>query len=215
MIDLEEEEFSDEEEDEEDLHEGESAREETTDVVEENANEHEATVKQENVEEPAGTNEEEVVNTDEATGKDEDESRAEATVEVPTEKEATATQSGEDHNKTFTDQDHDADKEEAAAAVTEGDDVKSESSPAEERPEPVDKLAESWKHMYPSVIYSLGFIPQDVEANHKKLSTLQIKSFIQAVAEASWDVIKDETKELSQVEFQALCETLGGERESS
>ncbi|OWZ21995.1 Mitochondrial Protein Translocase [Phytophthora megakarya] len=81
-----------------------------------------------------------------------------------------------------------------------------------ERSKPEDKLAESWKHMYPSVIYALDFIPQDVDANHKKLSTLQIKSFIQAVAEASWDVIKDETKDLSQIEFQALCETLHDEK---
>lgn len=66
--------------------------------------------------------------------------------------------------------------------------------------------------MYRSVVYVLGYIPQDVNARHKKLSTLQIKSFIQAVAEASWDVIKNEASELSQIEFQALCETLHGEK---
>ncbi|EEY66046.1 Mitochondrial Protein Translocase (MPT) Family [Phytophthora infestans T30-4] len=76
----------------------------------------------------------------------------------------------------------------------------------------VDKLRESWKHTYPSVVYALGFIPQDVSTNHKKLSTLQIKSFIQAAAEASWGVIKDEPKQLSQIEFQALCDTLHDEK---
>ncbi|RMX69359.1 hypothetical protein DD238_001332 [Peronospora effusa] len=89
--------------------------------------------------------------------------------------------------------------------------VNIDSSPERNRPESVDKRTESWKYIYPSVVYSLGFIPQDLDTKHKKLSTLQIKSLIQAVAEASWDVIKDETEELSQVEFQALCETLDGE----
>ncbi|CAH0477198.1 unnamed protein product [Peronospora belbahrii] len=91
-------------------------------------------------------------------------------------------------------------------------DVKIDRSPDRERSESEDNRIESWKHMYPSVVYSLGFIPQDMDTNHKKLSTLQIKSLVQALAEASWDVIKNETKELSQVEFQALCETLGSEK---
>uniref|UniRef100_A0AAV1VL76 Rhodanese domain-containing protein n=1 Tax=Peronospora matthiolae TaxID=2874970 RepID=A0AAV1VL76_9STRA len=73
-------------------------------------------------------------------------------------------------------------------------------------------LAESWKYMYPSVVYSLGFIPRDVVASHKKLSTLQIKSLIQAIAEASWDVIKDGIDGISQIEFQALCETVDSEK---
>eukprot|EP00644_Phytophthora_capsici_P000216 jgi/Phyca11/525591/estExt2_fgenesh1_pm.C_PHYCAscaffold_40132 len=106
----------------------------------------------------------------------------------------------------------DAENKEAVDVATEEEDVTSETSPAQEQPEPVSKLEKSWKYMYPTVVYALGFIPLDVDANRKKLSTLQIKSFIQAVAEASWDVIKDETKELSQIEFQALCETLHDEK---
>ncbi|CAI5728665.1 unnamed protein product [Peronospora destructor] len=89
--------------------------------------------------------------------------------------------------------------------------VKIDSSSERKRSEFVDKRTESWKYIYPSVVYSLGFIPQDMDTKHTKLSTLQIKSLIQAVAEASWDVIKNETEELSQVEFQILCETLDGE----
>ncbi|KAK1948053.1 Mitochondrial import receptor subunit tom70 [Phytophthora citrophthora] len=108
--------------------------------------------------------------------------------------------------------DEDAEIKEAVKIATEEEDVTSDKSPAQEQPEPLSKLEGSWKHMYPTVVYALGFIPQDMDANHKKLSTLQIKSFIQAVAEASWDVIKDETKELSQIEFQALCETLHDEK---
>ncbi|KAI9906238.1 hypothetical protein PsorP6_003980 [Peronosclerospora sorghi] len=77
---------------------------------------------------------------------------------------------------------------------------------------PMNKLAESWKFMYPSVVYTLGFVPQNVGANNKKLSTLQIKSLIQAIAEASLDVMKGEPKLNSQIEFQALCETLRGEK---
>lgn len=74
-------------------------------------------------------------------------------------------------------------------------------------PQLKDKVSKKWKTMYPCVVYALGFIPQNLGAGHKKLSTLQIKSFIQAVAEASWTVVKDK-KWLSQIEFQALCETL-------
>jgi tetratricopeptide (TPR) repeat protein len=106
----------------------------------------------------------------------------------------------------------DASAEEATATATDAEKTASETPPVQERSEPLNELPESWKHMYPSVIYALGFVPQDVDGNHKKLSTLQIKSFIQAVAEASWDVIKDETKELSQIEFQALCDTLSGDK---
>ncbi|KAE9359842.1 hypothetical protein PF008_g2053 [Phytophthora fragariae] len=213
VIDLKEEEFSDEEEEEDELEEeGGPTEGKRDDALDENANELEASFKDEDAKEPEGISKEEIVNADEAPAKEEDESRAEATEEVSTGKETAATKSEHNQDATPTDQQHDADKEEAAATAPETDDVKNEPTPTEERPEPVDKLAESWKHMYPSVIYSLGFIPQDVEANHKKLSTLQIKSFIQAVAEASWDVLKDETNELSQVEFQALCETLSGEK---
>ncbi|RLN66041.1 hypothetical protein BBP00_00002496 [Phytophthora kernoviae] len=100
------------------------------------------------------------------------------------------------------------DAETAAAKEKENNDA----SPGTQQSQPEDKLAGSWKHMYPSVIYTLGFIPKDVEASHKKLSTLQLKSFIQAVAEASWDVMGSEDEKLSQLEFQALCETLSGEK---
>ncbi|KAF1795316.1 Tetratricopeptide repeat [Phytophthora cactorum] len=115
-------------------------------------------------------------------------------------------------SKTENVSDEDVGVKEATETATEEETSKNDAASVQERPGPVDKLAESWKHMYPSVVYALGFIPQDVNTNHKKLSTLQIKSFIQAVAEASWDVIKDETKELSQIEFQALCDTLHDEK---
>ncbi|KAG7396046.1 Mitochondrial import receptor subunit TOM70 [Phytophthora boehmeriae] len=102
-----------------------------------------------------------------------------------------------------------ADAAETTATTAKDD---NDASSGKHKSQPEDKLAESWKYMYPSVIYTLGFIPKDVEASHKKLSTLQLKSFIQAVAEASWDVIGPEDKKLSQVEFQALCETLSDEK---
>ncbi|KAF1331946.1 hypothetical protein FI667_g3952, partial [Globisporangium splendens] len=73
--------------------------------------------------------------------------------------------------------------------------------------------AAGWQCMYPAVVYSLGFIPQEPAANHKKLSTLQIKSFVQAVAEATWEVVGDEP--LSQLEFQALCDTMKPESKST
>ncbi|CAI5741419.1 unnamed protein product [Hyaloperonospora brassicae] len=95
-----------------------------------------------------------------------------------------------------------ADDSETAKSLSGGE----QSGPIEHR------LAESWKHMYPSVVYSLGFIPRNVDTSHKKLSTLQIKSLIQAIAEASWDVIKNEIEGLSQIEFQALCETLNSDK---
>ncbi|RLN79457.1 hypothetical protein BBJ28_00023835 [Nothophytophthora sp. Chile5] len=109
------------------------------------------------------------------------------------------------------DEDDEASKAEPVEA-TETDETDVDSDNIKEPFSPVDDLAESWKYMYPSVIYTLGFIPQDPEVNHKKLSTLQIKSFIQAAAEASWDVMGAENEQLSQVEFQALCETLSGEK---
>lgn len=68
------------------------------------------------------------------------------------------------------------------------------------------KVSAGWQCMYPGTVYALGFIPLEPAVNHKKLSTLQIKSFIQAVAEATWDVVSDAN--LSQVEFQALCDTV-------
>lgn len=64
-----------------------------------------------------------------------------------------------------------------------------------------------WSCMYPTTVYTLGFIPRDSEDSLRKLSTLQIKSFIQAVAEAAWDVIGD-VDHLNSVQFEALCETL-------
>ncbi|CEG35653.1 Translocase of outer mitochondrial membrane complex, subunit TOM70/TOM72 [Plasmopara halstedii] len=70
------------------------------------------------------------------------------------------------------------------------------------------KRNKGWDCMYLVVVYALGYIPRNLNARQKKLSSLQIKSFIQAVAEASWEVIKTEPSELSQIEFQALCETL-------
>ncbi|TYZ60068.1 hypothetical protein PybrP1_008738 [[Pythium] brassicae (nom. inval.)] len=68
------------------------------------------------------------------------------------------------------------------------------------------KVAAGWQCMYPGAVYALGFIPREPAGGHKKLSTLQIKSLIQAVAEATWDVVGDEG--LSQIEFQALCDTV-------
>lgn len=68
------------------------------------------------------------------------------------------------------------------------------------------KVSAGWQSMYPGVVYALGFIPREPAESHKKLSTLQIKSLIQAIAEATWDVIGDE--KLSQMEFQALCDTV-------
>ncbi|KAF4136944.1 Tetratricopeptide repeat [Phytophthora infestans] len=114
--------------------------------------------------------------------------------------------------KVHGDNDEEADVEEATQYATDEEKNKNEIASEQEKPQLVDKLRESWKHMYPSVVYALGFIPQDVSTNHKKLSTLQIKSFIQAAAEASWGVIKDEPKQLSQIEFQALCDTLHDEK---
>ncbi|KAJ8539006.1 hypothetical protein ON010_g12864 [Phytophthora cinnamomi] len=204
-------EFSDEEEEEREGAERETNEGEKADVTDEKADEKEATVKEGDATEPEVISEEDTFNTNEVTENEGDASTEEASKEMPTDEASGATKSEDGQDEKLAGQEEDIDKEEAAATVTEAEDVNS-APPADVRPEPVDKLAESWKHMYPSVVYALGFIPQDVEENHKKLSTLQIKSFIQAVAEASWDVIKDETKELSQVEFQALCETLSGEK---
>lgn len=67
-----------------------------------------------------------------------------------------------------------------------------------------------WSSMYPTTVYALGFIPQESEDSLRKLSTLQIKSFIQAVAEAAWDVIGD-VDHLNSIQFEALCETLKDE----
>lgn len=64
-----------------------------------------------------------------------------------------------------------------------------------------------WSCMYPTVVYTLGFIPGDSDEHLRKLSTLQIKSFIQAVAEAAWDVVGD-IDNLGSVQFEALCGTL-------
>lgn len=75
------------------------------------------------------------------------------------------------------------------------------------------KVSAGWQCMYPDVVYALGFIPQDLAGSHKKLSTLQIKSLIQAVAEATWDVVGDES--LNQIEFQALCDTVKQEEDKS
>lgn len=75
------------------------------------------------------------------------------------------------------------------------------------------KLSVGWTYMYPGVVYALGFIPKEPAVGHKKLSTLQIKSFIQAVAEATWEVVGDEP--LSQLEFQALCDTMKPESRST
>lgn len=89
-----------------------------------------------------------------------------------------------------------------------------EDSNESEDPIVEDSSSSAWRYMYPSVIYALGFIPGDSDKNQRKLSTLQIKSFIQAVAEATWEVTGDVEK-LSAVEFQALCDTLSAEKRSS
>ncbi|TMW68837.1 hypothetical protein Poli38472_006305 [Pythium oligandrum] len=86
-------------------------------------------------------------------------------------------------------------------------DVAAENEEDEDVEETKDTGFSGWgQSFYPSVVYTLGFLPQEPSSNHKKLSTLQIKTFIQVVAEAAWGVIESES--LTQVEFQALCDTL-------
>lgn len=75
------------------------------------------------------------------------------------------------------------------------------------------KVTAGWQYMYPGVVYALGFIPQEPAVDHKKLSTLQIKSLIQAIAEATWEVVGGES--LNQIEFQALCDTMQAEEDRS
>ncbi|KAG7387190.1 Mitochondrial import receptor subunit TOM70 [Phytophthora pseudosyringae] len=210
VINLEEEEFRDEELNEMDK------EDEGDDATEEGAGQQENIAKAETVAKAETTTKEDVATGEQAVAEETiakkevnaDEVDANGEEAIPNEE---AVERGEGTSDTIDTSKDGANAEEDTATATEKN-VKNEDSPIQERPEPVDKLAESWKHMYPSVVYALGFIPQDVDANHKKLSTLQIKSFIQAIAEASWDVIKDETKDLSQIEFQALCETLHDEK---
>ncbi|ETK88939.1 hypothetical protein F441_11268 [Phytophthora nicotianae CJ01A1] len=198
VIDLEEEEFSEEELDEmdkEDEDKDAGATEEGA-AFKDSSTEAETTFKKNPV-----TEEQTVEN--ESTVKDTEVSVEEANSEENPPKEKN-TKEEECNSKTDTVGDEKVDVERTTQTAT----VEENSNDAE----PVDKFTESWKHMYPSAVYALGFIPQDVGTDHKKLSTLQIKSFTQALAEASWDVIKDETKELSQIEFQALCDTLHDEK---
>ncbi|GMF35249.1 unnamed protein product [Phytophthora fragariaefolia] len=198
------EEFSDEE-DEEDNESNEGEQGTTDEKVDVRAN----TCKEENDEADETTVKEESSIKFESV---EEASNKEVIVEeVTTDMEGSATKN-EDQDEKSASQVERTENEGVADVATEAEDIQREPSPGEGQETSVDKLAESWKHMYPSVVYALGFVPQDVEANHKRLSTLQIKSLIQAVAEASWDVIKDETKDLSQIEFQALCETLSGDK---
>lgn len=69
-----------------------------------------------------------------------------------------------------------------------------------------DGQASPWKEVvYPSVVYALGFLPPPGKAK-KKLSTLQIKAFIQTTAEVVWGIVQREG--LSQVEFQALWDAV-------
>lgn len=79
----------------------------------------------------------------------------------------------------------------------------------DETPEQESAGRTGWSCMYPGVVYALGFLPQapKAKAHKKKLSTLQVKTFIQAAAEAIWDVV-GERETFSQVEFQALCDAL-------
>jgi tetratricopeptide (TPR) repeat protein len=72
------------------------------------------------------------------------------------------------------------------------------------------RASNGWQgNVYPSVVYALGFMPPPPPKKHQRLSTLQIKSFIQAAAEAVWDVIGKAP--CSQIEYQALCDTVGDE----
>ncbi|KAG2772593.1 hypothetical protein PC129_g3411 [Phytophthora cactorum] len=204
VIDLEEEEFSEEELDEMDKTDEDNDTAEEGAVDEESSTEADTTTKEDPVTEEQPVEEEATVEEKEVSVEKVD--SEETTPKKEDIKEDIST------SKTENVSDEDVGVKEATETATEEETSKNDAASVQERPGPVDKLAESWKHMYPSVVYALGFIPQDVNTNHKKLSTLQIKSFIQAVAEASWDVIKDETKELSQIEFQALCDTLHDEK---
>ncbi|KAL4169721.1 hypothetical protein KRP22_010638 [Phytophthora ramorum] len=220
VINLEEDEFSEGEKEEETAFNGKEKTAERTEddtVKEQDIDESEPTSNEDTVDEvetinkeEGSTNTEKEVNTIKVNGAFNEEDAT--TGDVPDKEDTAAKQEVSTEEPIYKEQGATGSTTEATETTNEEKDAKSNIAPSRERPEPVDTLAESWKHMYPSVVYALGFIPQDVEANHKKLSTLQIKSFIQAVAEASWAVIKDETKELSQVEFQALCETLNGEK---
>ncbi|POM72404.1 Mitochondrial Protein Translocase (MPT) Family, partial [Phytophthora palmivora] len=206
VIDLEEEEFSENELDE--MDKGDESGE--GDIVEEGADEQEYTT-----EEGSGTEVETTTTEASATKAHPVNVEVSATDKVYTTKDEPPKEEDVQEEE-FTrveagSNDEDGDVEEAAASTTK-EDIETEASFVPERSEHEDQHARSWKHMYPSVVYALGYIPHDVDANHKKLSTLQIKSFIQAVAEASWDVIKVESKDLSQIEFQALCETLHDEK---
>ncbi|GMF16801.1 unnamed protein product [Phytophthora lilii] len=224
VVTLDEEDLSDEDDDEEDTHK-EDVEEEFTEEVEDatvndDSDDQKPTDKEEDV--TVGETKQHSVDEDSASNAvGVQEENADIKEDNVTDKESTINDNRSSEREALNDQDNVAKEDvvdDAESDVTaKQDNVNTEDTSKvddvpNERPEMEDKLAENWKHMYPSVIYALGFIPQDVEANHKKLSTLQIKSFIQAVAEASWEVIKDETKELSQVEFQALCDTLSGDK---
>lgn len=91
---------------------------------------------------------------------------------------------------------------------SDGEDITAEDHEGTQR-----KVTAGWQYMYPGVVYALGFIPQEPAVDHKKLSTLQIKSLIQAIAEATWEVVGGES--LNQIEFQALCDTMQSEVDRS
>lgn len=101
----------------------------------------------------------------------------------------------------------------AAWAFEKWDSKSNEDGGAEPLEEAQRKVSAGWQYMYPGVVYALGFIPQEPAVDHKKLSTLQIKSLIQAVAEATWEVVGSEN--LNQIEFQALCDTMQLEEDRS